>query len=141
MLNHSAAAAPHGSLRHQPQRPDFVRSGSHTLGRLRANSNAAELPPGQAFHLSPLGENTILARLQREDGSAVPVQVTTMDGSQFLCLNFNNEVAESGVRAGALSPSATLPSQQPISVSSLSTPIRQLQPQFAQPISAELVNS
>ena len=116
---------PQGSLRHpQPPPPpqlDFGHSGAHTLGRIRSNSVHAE----RSFQLSPLGENTIVARLQREDGSAVPVQVTTMDGSQFVCLNINENPA------GAAAAAAVV--QNP--VSSMSTPVRQLQPQFAQPIS------
>ena len=85
---HRRSMLPQGSLRHpQPPAPqlDFGHSGAHTLGRIRSNSVHAE----RSFQLSPLGENTIVARLQREDGSAVPVQVTTMDGSQFVCLNIN----------------------------------------------------
>ena len=122
---HRRSMLPHGSLRQtQPQHLDLGHSGAHTLGRIRSNSvhaNAAD----RSFQLSPLGENTILARLQREDGSAVPVQVTTMDGSQFVCLNINENPAGS-------SPAVTV-MQNP--VSSMATPVRQLQPQFAQPIS------
>ena len=122
---HRRSMLPQGSLRH-PQPPQQLdlghHSGAHTLGRIRSNSvHAGE----RSFQLSPLGENTIVARLQREDGSAVPVQVTTMDGSQFVCLNINENPAGS--------PAATAVVQNP--VSSMSTPVRQLQPQFAQPIS------
>ena len=115
---------PHGSLR-QPQHLDLGHSGAHTLGRIRSNSVHANAAADRSFQLSPLGENTILARLQREDGSAVPVQVTTMDGSQFLCLNINENPAGSSPAVAVV--------QNP--VSSMATPVRQLQPQFAQPIS------
>jgi hypothetical protein len=68
------------SLRQHPQmHTDFV---SNTLGgRLRSNSNAGVVTHAaeQSFHLSPLGENTILGRLQRtgtgEETVAVPIQV------------------------------------------------------------------
>jgi hypothetical protein len=53
-------------------------------------------------------------------------QVTTIDGSQFVCLNISDPHA-----AAAAGPFLAQNS------SSVSTPVRQLQPQFAQPIIGE----